>query len=223
MGALVARRRRGRHRRRGMLDGAMNCDRCGATIEESAFCKYCGARVVRPSADARAGATDPARFELAAASPNLAVAMAHEPKAPVVINIVAPLFMAVFGIGFLAVATSMMGGDDMPAPAGFRVLFAAIPLAFIAICAWMVVRGVRFARAPVLKSLAVVIDERIAVSGGGKNGSVRTTYYATVQFQAGDRHEYETYDWLAGRIAAGDLGVAFTKGDRLIDFLRLEV
>lgn len=201
----------------------MNCDRCGATIEESAFCKYCGARVVRPAASAQAGATDPARFELATASPNLAVAMAHEPKAPVVINIVAPLFMAVFGIGFLAVSTSMMGGDDgIPAPPGFRLLFAAIPVAFIAICAWMVVRGVRFARAPVQKALAVVIDERVAVSGGGKNSSVRTTYYATVQFQAGDRHEYETYGWLAGRIAAGDLGVAFTKGDTLIDFLRLE-
>jgi hypothetical protein len=119
----------------------MNCDRCGATIEESAFCKYCGARVVRPAASAQAGATDPARFELAAASPNLAVAMAHEPKAPVVINIVAPLFMAVFGIGFLAVATSMMGDDGVPAPAGFRLLFAAIPLAFIGVCAWMVVRG----------------------------------------------------------------------------------
>ena len=72
------------------------------------------------------------------------------------------------------------------------------------------------------KALAVVIDERVAVSGGGKNSAVRTTYYATVQFQAGDRLEYETYGWLAGRIAAGDLGVAFTKGDTLIDFLRLE-
>lgn len=200
----------------------MMCDRCGATIEESAFCKYCGARVMRPAAGA--ATTDRARFELAAASPNYAVAMAHEPKAPVVINIVAPLFMAAFGIGFLVLSTTMMGHDDgMPAtPAGFRLLFAAIPLAFVGICAWMVVRGVRFARAPVQKALAVVIDERTAVSGGGKDRAVRTTYYATVQFEAGDRLEYETYGWLAGRIAAGDLGVAFTKGHMLIDFLRLE-
>lgn len=221
MGPLVARRRGRRYRRRGMLS-AMICDRCGATIEESAFCKYCGARVLRPAATPGGGATDPARFELAAASPNLAVAMAHEPRPPVVANIVAPLFMAVFGIGFLAVATSMMSGDDSPAPAGFRVMFAVIPLVFIGLAVWMVVRGVRFAQAPVHKALAVVIDERTAISGGGKNSSVRTTYYATVQFQAGDRREYETYGWLAGRIAAGDLGVAFTKGDTLIDFLRLE-
>ena len=59
-------------------------------------------------------------------------------------------------------------------------------------------------------------------AAGGRSRACPTTYHATVQSEPCVRLEYETYGWLAGRIAAGDLGVAFTKGDTLIDFLRLE-
>jgi len=68
----------------------------------------------------------------------------------------------------------------------------------------------------------VVTDERTEVSSRGKDGSVSTRYFATLQRQDGSRTELDTYGWLAGRIAAGDIGVAFVKGTTLIDFLRLE-
>jgi hypothetical protein len=49
-----------------------------------------------------------------------------------------------------------------------------------------------------------------------------TTYYATLQSCDGNRTEHTTYGWLAGQIAVGDIGVAHVKGDRLIEFVRLD-
>lgn len=79
------------------------------------------------------------------------------------------------------------------------------------------------ARAPVVRVVAVVVDERVRVSGGGKNSSASTSYYATLQMRDGARRELGCDGALAGRIAAPDIGVAFTKEDQLVDFIRFAV
>ena len=130
--------------------------------------------------------------------------------------------MVVFAAGFIAISQSQMGGTS----GMFRVLFLAVPVIMIVIALAMVASAVKFAKAPVRRAVFAVVDERIDVSssstGRRQSHATRTRYYATLQARDGSRIEYETYDWLAGRIAAGDIGVAFTKGDMLIDFLRLE-
>jgi hypothetical protein len=198
----------------------MRCDRCGATIEESAFCKYCGARVARPDRTAMEAATARARYELARASPGHAVAAAHTPRVSAGMEVVMGLVVATFAIAFIVLSQSVGGGDH--APAWFRVAFLAVPVAMVVGAGVMIYKAITFARAPVRRLVQVVVDERTSTSGGGDR-AVTTRYYATLQSEDGARIEVPTEGWLAGRIAPGDIGVAFLKGGRLVEFLRLEV
>jgi hypothetical protein len=206
----------------------MKCDHCGAAIKEAgAFCSHCGTRIQRPerAAASAPSATDPARYDLVAASPGLIAAQAHQPSPPSVAGIVAPLGMAVFGVFFLVFAGGMLFDDNSPGggpPTAFKALFIVFPLVFIGIALGLAFKGMRFRAAPIEQQVLVVVDERVEVSGGGKNSSARTSYHATLQGRDGSRVEYQTYGWLAGRIAAGDIGLAFLKGGWLVDFLRLE-
>jgi hypothetical protein len=206
----------------------VTCDHCGATIKDAgAFCSHCGTRIQRPEKGAASApsATDPARFDLVARSPGYDAAKRHEPRVSTFGGIAMPLVMAVFGVGFLVIAGSFLF-DDTPAgfgpPAGFNIIFMAIPCIFIAIAIGMAFKGMKFRGAPIEQRILVVVDERVEVSGGGENRSASTHYYATLQARDGQRAEYPTYGWLAGRIAPGDIGVAFLKGGMLVDFLRME-
>ena len=86
----------------------------------------------------------------------------------------------------------------------------------------MIAKGMRYAKQPIEKDVLVVVGEREEVSSGVEDRMATTRYYATLQDRNGGRVEYETEGWLAGRIAATDIGVAVLKGMRLVDFLRIE-
>ena len=192
-------------------------------MEDGAFCKHCGARVLRPK-DVGADTdhrTSPERFELAEKHPGFGMARSHMPKVSATAEVVAPIVLGGFGVLFIIISQSI--GGEVHEPTGFRLLFLAIPIIFICVAIAMVIKAMRFASAPISNDLLVVVDERIEVKGGGENSSAHTTYYATLQDRRGARHEYQTYDWLAGRIAAGDIGVAYLKGGRLVDFSRLDI
>jgi hypothetical protein len=197
----------------------MTCGHCGATIKDAgAFCSHCGTRLVRPERDAPAikAATDPARYDLAKASEGYAVAMRHEPKieSHAAAKFI-PVVMIGFCIFFMISALSMGGG-------AFMIPFLVVPGIMIAMAGKMLTSSAAFERAPVVRELRVVVDERVAMSGGGENSSVSTHYYATLQARDGGRREHVTSGPIAGKIAAGDIGIAFLKHDRLVDFLRLE-
>jgi hypothetical protein len=197
----------------------MNCERCGATVEDGAFCKHCGARVLKPKDLGTDTHTSPERFDLAKAHASFALASAHTPRVSAKAEIVAPIVFSVFLVFFVVFSQTMMTHVSIM----FRIFFLAIPgVGFVMMLA-MLRKGMTFAAAPITNELRVVVDERTAVSGGGQNSSVSTTYYATLQDRSGGRVEYQTYDWLAGRIAAGDIGVAYLKGVRLVDFARIDV
>lgn len=202
---------------------SIRCERCGATQEtDGAFCSYCGSRIIKPDQlkTALATAADPARFDLVKASSAFELAMAHEARPPVAANIVAPIVMIGFVVVFIGVAASMFAGDSHT-PAGFKVAFFAVPAIMLIVAIGMIAKGVKYAREPIEKEILVVVSEREEVSGGG-DSATRTRYYATLQDRGGRRTEYETEGWLAGRIAATDIGVAFLKGTRLVEFLRIE-
>ena len=203
---------------------SLRCDRCGATqTTDGAFCAYCGSRIIRPDQlkTELANATDPARFDLVRASPNYQIAMAHQPKPAVIVNIVAPVAMLVFVVVFIIFAASLMAGDSH-VPVAFELFFFAIPLAMTVVSVVLIGKGLRYRNAPIEKDVLVVVGEREEVSSGSEHHSAMTRYYATLQDRNGARVEYETESWLAGRIAATDIGVAFIKGMRLVEFLRIE-
>ncbi|HEX7703711.1 MAG TPA: DUF2500 family protein [Kofleriaceae bacterium] len=133
-----------------------------------------------------------------------------------------PILLGAAGAMFLIFSQAMMSGDSHT-PGWFRFAFVIVPIIFIVVAVVMVAKAMKFASAPITNELLVVVDERVAVTGGGENSSAHTTYYATLQDRSGARLEYRTYDWLAGGIAAGDIGVAYLKGGRLVDFSRLDI
>jgi hypothetical protein len=201
----------------------MTCERCGATLEDGAFCKHCGARVLRPKdvgadTDSR---TAPERFELAEKSGGYALARAHRPRVSAKPDIFFPIIVGLFGVFFL-IGSQIQISHTPATPGWFQAVFVVVPAIVIVSAVVLLRKGMAFAAAPITNDLLVVVDERVNVMGDGDN-SKSTTYYATLQDRSGARNEYETYDWLAGRIAAGDIGIAYLKGGRLVDFARLDI
>lgn len=78
--------------------------------------------------------------------------------------------------------------------------------------------------APLVTRAAIVTDKRTEVRGGGRNSSASTHYYATFEDESGARDEYRVWDGMMfGRLAAGDAGVLFLRGNLAVDFDRVEV
>jgi VIT1/CCC1 family predicted Fe2+/Mn2+ transporter len=160
----------------------MKCEQCGAAIRkgDGRYCSHCGAKLPDvPRVTPDEWVVHPERFDQAEASEAFGSAMsAAAPVAPAA-AIVVPLAFLCFWLAtglFIFVAGLAAGSPIFPMFSGVLVTFGAV----------MILRNVagslRFARAPVQRRVSVVIDERVHVSGGGKNSSARTTYYATLSF-----------------------------------------
>lgn len=130
-------------------------------------------------------------------------------------------FTVVFGIVFLGILFFMLSRVR-----GFSDEFTLVPVLMVIIMLTVVIAAViklgSHASAPLLRRIGHVADERVEVSGGSNSGSARTSYYATLDFSDGSRSEYQVSHGLAGKLARGDVGMAFTKGGWLLDFERLK-
>jgi hypothetical protein len=80
-----------------------------------------------------------------------------------------------------------------------------------------------FRSAPILQHFALVVDERIHVSGGGKNSSASAANFTTLEFPDGRREEVQTHPVAAGQACPGDVGVAFLRANYLVHFGRIPV
>lgn len=208
------------------MEKARKCSHCGARPKDidAAYCQFCGTelpqraqaqvQVITPHGDLNA------RFVALEKHADLPQLHRHTPD-----STREGLGMAgtvVFG-GFFTVISLFI-------TAGFAKVggpIAIFPLIFVGAGVVMIVKGVtsaaQFSSAPMRRQLVAVIDERSRVSGGGKNSSASTTYFATVQDRDGERGEYRVHARLAGQIAPGDLGVAYFKSKYMLDFKRVDV
>ena len=132
------------------------------------------------------------------ASSGYKLAMAHQPKPAVAINIVVPIIMLVFAILFVAVAGTSLA-RDAGAPIAFKLFFFAAPTLMAIAAIVMIAKGMRYAKQPIEKDVLVVVGEREEVSSGVEDRMATTRYYATLQDRNGGRVEYETEGSLAGR------------------------
>lgn len=155
------------------------------------------------------------RFDAVERHADFAAAMQHTPKVSVAFGIVAPLvFLAFSCFLFYKLWT------DGPAPAGsFAVMLVVLPVLFAGVILYMLTAGVRFARAPIERVVAVVVDERTHVRRDS-DGDRTTTDYATLERRDGNRSEHPTTSQVAGQVTRGDIGVAYLKGKRLVGFRR---
>ncbi|MBL4771142.1 MAG: hypothetical protein JKY61_08375 [Planctomycetes bacterium] len=136
-------------------------------------------------------------------------------------------FAIVFGVLFmgawLTIGGSVTSGFAMAGAEGMALFPLAI-VSFGAIAMLMgAVRYGRFRKAPVVGGAALVVDERVKVSGGGKDSSARTRYFTTLEFPGGKRAEYPSLSEAAAQACPGDVGMAYLRHGTLVHFARVGV
>jgi len=205
------------------------CGNCGAVAAraDDRFCAYCGTELPRPepAQTVRVEVVGPfgdldERFERLKAHPSYAQWMRRTPStAGHAIGLYGGAIFAVFFIVVSLFITSMFGALAGP--------MAIFPLGFVAVGVFLLVkmlgRANRYTSAPLLRTPAAVLDERTEVSGGGKNSSASTPYYATLQPPDRLRHEFAADGRTAGDVTRGDVGIAYLKSDVLVEFQRVDV
>lgn len=201
---------------------ARRCSNCRAmpSRPDAETCEYCGKALPRaagePQRSSRVDDTA-ARFAALDAHPDLPRLLQFAPKPPshvaAVIQVILPIALLVFLIGFLA---PRLSGE----PVGFIVLALVVVALVRAIIG--IARGSRDARAPVERRKALVVDDRTSVHGDGRR-DVETHYHATLEFPDGSRRELPMAEDAAGYVTPGDIGVAYLRGDRLVAFTRVRV
>ncbi|MBK8178648.1 MAG: hypothetical protein IPK67_07105 [Planctomycetes bacterium] len=159
-----------------------------------------------------------ARFEAAQRHPELPELMRREPSVTrqmlgegcSVAGLT--LFTTLSSIGLLVFLT-----------ASRRSPLWVVPLFFVLLGLFLLAaatkRGSRIHAAPLARDLACVVDKRTEISGA--DSTTTTKYHATLERTDGQRTEYEVDGRVAGLMAQGDLGVAYTKAELLVDFQRL--
>jgi hypothetical protein len=206
----------------------MTCPQCGAAIKkgDGKFCSHCG--TVLPTAPAISSdewRTHPDRFDQAERDAQHDIAMELEaPKASMVTDVVVPTVFLVFWIAIGIVITSGFANGPGKAMALFPL---AMMIAGVVFVGAHIRRSVRKANAPVLRTLAVLVDKRTEVSShrhrhhdGRRHQHTTTSYYATLELRDGSRLELPTTDGIAGYSSTGDIGLAVMRGGDLIDFHR---
>lgn len=190
----------------------LKCSHCGAIPKDSGtkFCGFCGSLLPLRTPTAGSPIEAPERFEAVERHPDMPRLLSRvpeDPKAPSV----AP------GIVFLAaiVVVTVAMFSQRPGPPPFVLIVPGIA-ALPAIA--QIVHAVRRRSGPIHRNVAVVLDERMKVSGGGQDSSARTKYYVLLADRSGSRLELEATGDVAGQTARGDIGVAYVRHGRLVDF-----
>jgi len=207
------------------LSDPRSCSNCGALAPSASArqCEFCGSGL---PVEERAPAAPPspfgdlaARFEELERHANMPLLQAHEPE---IGKLVAG---NTCGVIFLVLWTTMAGFMSL----GFLTVFpcmAVVPIGMTILGGFLLSRMLKrtasLKSSPTLRRLALVVDERTSVSGGG-NSSATTSHFATLEIADGSRQEYETHDQLAGMLTPGDMGMAYFRGGLFIDFKRVRV
>jgi hypothetical protein len=195
----------------------LKCSQCGAIPKDTGtkFCGYCGSLLPQPIPVPGTPIEAPERFEAVLRHPDLPRLLQRVPLdsgahsiGPGVMLLVT---MVVISAAMLPQITS---GDRDHLPAGILLLPGAVALFAVARIrnAW------QSRSAPLRRNVAVILDDRVKVSGGGQHSSAITTYYLLLAERDGMRVEIETSEEIARRTAPGDIGVAYIRNGRLVDF-----
>jgi hypothetical protein len=201
------------------MAGPLVCRNCGASSPEARarFCAFCGFELPVPAPAPLVPPPDRgARFDALRRHPGFEALQAHVPPAD-----------AAGALGHMLSAAALVG-------VGLVLLFPALAFPPLAVAVVVVLalgvlllvnaagKAFTLRRGKLVRVPALVADERTHVAGGG-DGGVSTRYYLTLESERGTREEYEVDGRLAGKAAPDDLGVAFFKGEHLIDFERVPV
>ncbi len=199
-----------------MASGDDHCPSCGASGEPGRlFCGQCGARVAHGVADLEAYRSGPERFDRVAVAPGYAAAMRHTPELSASREAGWPLVRLVAGaalIGWFAVAAVATGDVRTMAVAavGGAVVLARLVQG--------VVVGVRRLRAPTERLVAIVAAEKYVATGLKADPVGTCEHRLTLDDRGGAARAVFAPAVLMGEVAIGDIGVAYLRRDRLVDY-----
>lgn len=203
-----------------------HCPTCGAAIarQDMSSCLYCGTPIELAGggeAAARETTATMARLAKMAEHKDYAAAMAAAPREADEFYAARRTLRRCFAAGAVAVVAAVAAASSDVA------LAAVAPVAVVAVCAVLAARAALRMREqrslPVMKRPALVTDRRsetAIVSGRG-----RTVYYFDLEFEDGRRGEFR----YPGRgvdnppLVKGNTGIAYSRGERLLDFRLIRV
>jgi len=210
------------------------CSHCNAPVRSGSarFCEYCGAElpVLAPSPTAPGGlgpADVAARLAALDGSSDLPRLMRHTPSttshsAGMLVGVGVLVVFTVVALVMLVLFRSVADGIGFP---GSGVL-TLVPVLIVAVGAFLLFKLVQrtrgFLKAPLERLRAAVVDERTEVRGGGDSGA-RTHHYVTLELADGTRRECLDVGRVAGEVTRGDVGIAYVKGEYLLDYARVVV
>ena len=104
------------------------------------------------------------------------------------------------------------------------IIVSIIFIAVFGLFAFLIIRGIvtwsKNNNSPKISANARIVAKRAHVFGGMNNTSASTSYYATFEFDTGDRLELQIYNNEFGLLAEGDKGVLIFQGTRFLSFQR---
>lgn len=195
------------------------CSHCAAVVTDDRWvnCPYCGAVLAKPTIDPLRAVVAPARFDAVERSD--AYVDAKPPSTS------GGAHVAGLGVRtvFLVVWTCMAGVMTVLfLPTGPLAIVPALMGIFgVGLVLFSVRETSRFLNASPQRFVAVVRDERVHVSGGGESPST-TQHFVLLERRDGARREFACDAATAGAVAPGDIGVAFVRADRLLEFRRVD-
>ncbi len=223
------------------MPDSVHCSHCAAPFREADahYCSFCGTERPTPAPPIvlappiALAANAPERFAAAEGHPSVPELLTRAPSTTkhTLNGACGVVFLALFCVIAFVMAAAFLGAGTLGTSTfhsnAFGVgggLLALVPLAIAGVgLAGFIVHTRRLARfqgADLVRTIALVVDERIAVSGGEH---AHTTYYATLEGKDRQRREHRVDAQLAGKIAPNDLGMAYVKDDVLLDFQRIDV
>ncbi|MFN3153059.1 DUF2500 family protein [Bremerella sp.] len=135
------------------------------------------------------------------------------------------LFIAVMAIGIGGVAS--LSEQAFPFSI-IPICMGVVPLGMFAFGIFMAIK--MFQRFQMMRDgkvdavPVVIVGKRTQVSGGSGDSSASTAYFATFEFEDGERKEFSVYDGgLYGRISEDDAGILFSREQFAVDFDRVRM
>lgn len=192
------------------------CPSCGATGEPGRlFCGQCGARVAQGVADLEAYRTGPERFDRVTVAAGYPAAMRHAPGLSASFEAGWPAVRLAGGAALVAwFAVAAIASRDLQT-------IAAVAVAGVIALARLVqgvVVGVRRLRAPTERLIAIIAEERYLATGLKSDPVGTCDHKLTLRDRAGRTRAVFAPAAVMGEVAIGDIGVAYLRRDRLVDY-----
>lgn len=106
----------------------------------------------------------------------------------------------------------------------FPIIFSLIFISVIGLFAFVIIRSIvtwtKNNNSPKISANAHIVTKRTSIHGGTHNTSASSSYYATFEFETGDRLELHIPSSEFGLLAEGDKGILLFQGTRYLSFQR---